>query len=979
MTDCGTSTLKFKSRELGLLLIALLAIALPASSAFGQTAPPLLTDSDMDALSANQDEVALDLVVRDKKDKPVLDLTRGDIAISDDDSPVRVRSLRLISGKLESAHPITLVFDRPSPDAAARHDANQLNYKSLMNSARDAAMQILKMVPEKSFSISVLDIDGRLRLEQGFTFDRKAIAKAIESATGPERSAAGDPADQPKPQFIKVPLDGLPSSGAQIVTMDRALTAAIDTAGRIAQDQHIRPSLAGLLALAQAERQIQHRKAVIYFTFSKQWRVDSDAKDTIESLVGAANRSGVSFYIVDLNALDRATDRKTLAETQTATPGTANDAAQFEFGSALTNSKPNSSAMQYLADATEGSYIATEDSLHKPLEQMIQDMEAYYEATYLPPNTEYDGKFHSIAVKSLREGLQIRSRTGYLALPPDTAPGASAQTFELPLLKILGESPLPTDLSFRASVLRMGKMPYGNVSALAVEVPLSSLDIREDSGTNLCSAHFSFIANIKDKQGATVGRFSEDVPRRQTKKEGDSANFDVIALQRRFIAPPGQYTLEAVVLDRNSGKAGAQIVPFDVSDSSSLPSLSDMILVRETEPLHSEDDPARPILHGADKITPNLSGQLPPGAKDVSIFFAAFSDPQIPAATLNVQVLRDGKLLGGAPMVARQTNDSGFTSYLTSFAVKPPMNGLYEVKAILNQGGKTAESKASFTLAGLHPAKDEAPSGDAALSMPKLPDGPLVITFPTNPIQRPSPERLNALLADATGNAIEYSNSLPNFMCLQVTSRSVDPHGTGTWKRKDKFSELLTYLAHEENRTFLQLQQNGLKTDTDKRDDDGALSFGEFGGVLEGVFKPSSKTDFQWKETGVLAGGTVQVFDYKVERKNSTFYLRDETGGRLLTVGFHGKVFIDSTTSAVRRITIATDEIPRDFRIHAVSVDVDYDYVAINSHDYLMPIGAQVILNQGGREIDMNEIEFRNFRRFGSHTRILNYSPETIH
>jgi hypothetical protein len=89
---------------------------------------------------------------------------------------------------------------------------------------------------------------------------------------------------------------------------------------------------------------------------------------------------------------------------------------------------------------------------------MIQDMESYYEATYLPPNTEYDGKFHSIAVKSLREGLEIRSRTGYLALPPETVPGTSAQTFELPLLKILGESPLPTDLSFRASVLRMGKI-----------------------------------------------------------------------------------------------------------------------------------------------------------------------------------------------------------------------------------------------------------------------------------------------------------------------------------------------------------------------------------------------------------------------------------------------------------------------------------------------------------------------------------------
>jgi hypothetical protein len=91
----------------------------------------------------------------------------------------------------------------------------------------------------------------------------------------------------------------------------------------------------------------------------------------------------------------------------------------------------------------------------------------------------------------------------------------------------------------------------------------------------------------------------------------------------------------------------------------------------------------------------------------------------------------------------------------------------------------------------------------------------------------------------------------------------------------------------------------------------------------------------------------------------------------VVTVGFHGQVFIDSATRCVRRISQVVDKVPKGFPIHATSVSVDYDYVAINNHDYLLPVGAQIIVRKGRRETDMNEIEFRNFRRFGSTLRIL--------
>ena len=84
-------------------------------------------------------------------------------------------------------------------------------------------------------------------------------------------------------------------------------------------------------------------------------------------------------------------------------------------------------------------------------------------------------------------------------------------------------------------------------------------------------------------------------------------------------------------------------------------------------------------------------------------------------------------------------------------------------------------------------------------------------------------------------------------------------------------------------------------------------------------------------------------------RENSSF---DIYLGNLqqATVGFHGQIFIESTTHNVRRITMVADDLPSKFPIQAASISVDYDYIVINNHDYLLPIDAQVRLNLGRRE-----------------------------
>src|SRR5580692_9818799 len=63
------------------------------------------------------------------------------------------------------------------------------------------------------------------------------------------------------------------------------------------------------------------------------------------------------------------------------------------------------SPMSQLAENTGGAYITASDRLKKPLQQMIADMTTYYEASYVPPIQQYDGKFRPVAVQPVRKGL----------------------------------------------------------------------------------------------------------------------------------------------------------------------------------------------------------------------------------------------------------------------------------------------------------------------------------------------------------------------------------------------------------------------------------------------------------------------------------------------------------------------------------------------------------------------------------------------
>jgi hypothetical protein len=307
---------------------------------------------------------------------------------------------------------------------------------------------------------------------------------------------------------------------------------------------------------------------------------------------------------------------------------------------------------------------------------------------------------------------------------------------------------------------------------------------------------------------------------------------------------------------------------------------------------------------------------------------------------------------------------------LKGFAISSATDGEYEVRATLTQGSKSAQAAGKFALTGGEAHSTGGGTSDAPLAV-----DPPGLTDSAQNDDHPAPEVIAGVLVDASKNALDYGDVLPNLICQQTTSRLTDARHNGDWQLKDKLVEVLTYVNHQESRTVLRGEVNNQKRDEKTVSEIGMISTGEFGMALNNIFTPDSKAVFTWKQTGMLRGEPAEIFDYRIEQENSKFALTVPLAS--VKVGYHGRVYVDRATHGVQSITIITDEVPRKFPIRKAAIRIDYDYVAINDHDYMLPVSAQVVAERSGNLLERNDLEFSNFRKFGSDARIVGADPES--
>ena len=246
-----------------------------------------------------------------------------------------------------------------------------------------------------------------------------------------------------------------------------------------------------------------------------------------------------------------------------------------------------------------------------------------------------------------------------------------------------------------------------------------------------------------------------------------------------------------------------------------------------------------------------------------------------------------------------------------------------------------------------------------------LPEADVFEAKAQEPDQPPPPpaEEQERILAEARANALAYTDNLPDFICLQITRRFVDPSGLEMdWLKQDEIKTRVSYFDKHEKYEVISV--NNRITNAGMLELGGAASTGEFGSMLAELFDPKTAVDFRWARHSLLRGRAVYVFQFRVPRHRSRWSLSVEHESRIV-VGYKGLVYIDKETERVLRIYMEAVDIPRDFGIRSAQSRLDYDYTEISGNEYLLPLKARVRMRHG-KLLARNEVEFRLYRKFSA-------------
>ena len=220
--------------------------------------------------------------------------------------------------------------------------------------------------------------------------------------------------------------------------------------------------------------------------------------------------------------------------------------------------------------------------------------------------------------------------------------------------------------------------------------------------------------------------------------------------------------------------------------------------------------------------------------------------------------------------------------------------------------------------------------------------------------------------------ALEYSDSLPDFICAQTTRRYSSTSDIGTWQPDDVWEAELSFNQRVERYSNVRL--NGKASRKPLESLGGALSIGEFGSLLRTLFLPETQAEF-WKEGEERFQETPSIVaGFKISKERSRWALSFKNS-HSLNVAYHGKIWIDASNYQVLRISQQARDLPAKFPIAYSEATTVYGYVSVaglEGKSFLLPQSAHLVLHEReGRVRSLNVIEFRNYRKFTADVRLV--------
>jgi VWFA-related protein len=694
--------------------------------------------------------VLVDVVVRDRNGRPVLNLNADDFELAEDgvkhtiDSFSRVSRGSGIGVSVAWRTPNTTIAVASSgspetpPDSGGAEPEegttaivfDQLSAESL-RLAQKATLDYVPMNGESGVRVGVFATDPGIRVLQRFTTDRSLIRKAVAGVL-PSGTSAGEQKAERTDQLMDRRRDlygpGDPTAGGatastQTLAQNAAAIGLRETELKMIQtelnmiraSEHLDRENRGygtalsLFGVVKSLSAFPGRKTIVFF--SEGLPASPALSARLDSIIDAANRANVTAYAVDANGLRAKSTATTMQKEMEAFTeerfrqlATGTDRTEqplmMEFERVEDTLRLDSrTGLARLAGDTGGFLIEQSNDLTSAFRRIDEDNQFHYLLTYSPVNTVFDGKYRTIHVKVRRPGMQVFARRGYRAIRRPAA--LDAGRFELPALALLDRTPLPNAFPVQAAAFSFPEPARPGLTPVVVQVATKNLQFDVDSGRSAYSANAAIVVRIRDGRGREVQKVSQQYVLAGDDKNLEAAKGGEILFYREVDLDPGIYTMEAIVFDAVAAQGSARIATLSVPTvDPSARGMSSLVLVRRVEELgdapRAATDVPPPFYVGQRLLYPNLGEPIQKSdTAELPFYFVLYGAMR--ASSIRVQLLRDGRTFADAPIDVPPDTGSRIPHVgRIPIGALPP--GTYELRMRVIDGAKELVRGAYFTV-----------------------------------------------------------------------------------------------------------------------------------------------------------------------------------------------------------------------------------------------------------------------------------------
>ena len=538
-------------------LLALFVILVLVRATFAQSAA---RNDAVSSIKTTTRVVLLDVVVTDKSGKPVHGLKGHDFTVVED------RKAQQITGFEERGPTVPLATPRVAinlpPNTYTNYISTQepgavsiLLFDSLNTDRQDltrARQQLIQYLGKltRNDRIALFSLDSDLHLIHGFTDDPQALIETAQTLSTTPNSMYSNARD----------VSESVARAREVIIEPKVYQSVVrflwnEQTGK--EESRTFVTMQALNQLARSMAVFPGRKNLIWISGGIPFDpASTDPQMRRTATLLAATQ--IAVYPIDVRGVAYlGADAAMLSSENYARYGGSYDKTSGQDGELLSIHE----TMSTLASITGGRAVFGRNDLDGAIRATVDAGANFYTLAYRPRNTDWNGKFRKITVKTSQTHVKIQCRTGYYAVADPLGSPDLSQTFSLMMQP---SSPPSTTLIIKARVVP----PDTQAGATRIDYLVDVHDLFfNQSADHRQTPDVTFVAAAWDTAGSPKGNVSASfhLPL-------NAAQFDVLArtglqIHQDMDLKPGTYQLRLGVLDRLSGKMGTLDVPLSIEPS----------------------------------------------------------------------------------------------------------------------------------------------------------------------------------------------------------------------------------------------------------------------------------------------------------------------------------------------------------------------------------------------------------------------------